>query len=119
MASNGILRETLVTIGNKQFNLYNLRVTVVEIKGRSVCGMKVGDSFEIRHSNQLHLPPEQHFCMFALAAILPLLPAKQRKLDSNDWLETDSLIACPDPDEQVIMHIERLDKVTLNATELT
>ena len=108
-----------MTGASKPFALYDLRVTVVEIKGRSVCGMKVGDWFEVRQSSQLRLPPERHFCMYALAAVLPLLPAKQRELDANDWLESDSLVACPDPDEQLIMRIERLEKVALNATELT
>ena len=54
------------------FSLYDLRVTVVEIRGRSVCGMKVGDSFELRNSSQLVLADGQHFCIYALAAVLPL-----------------------------------------------
>ena len=40
--------------------------------------------------------------------MLPLLPAKQRQLPDSDWLEQDSLVACPDPDERVIMRIERI-----------
>ena len=35
--------------------------------------------------------------MYCLAAILPLLPAKQRQLQKHDWMNTDHLIACPDP----------------------
>jgi uncharacterized repeat protein (TIGR04076 family) len=31
------------------------------------------------------------------AAVLPLLPAKQRVTSPNDWMTTDALIACPDP----------------------
>ena len=39
--------------------------------------------------------------------MLPLLPAKQRDLPEGDWLEQDSLVCCPDPEERLIMRIER------------
>jgi uncharacterized repeat protein (TIGR04076 family) len=57
--------------------------------------------------------------MYALASILPLLPAKQRQMAADDWLEQDSLVACPDPEERLVMKIERIRKVTLNASDLT
>ena len=101
------------------FALYDLRVTVAEIGGRSVCGLQVGDYFEVRNSSQVVIPPGKHFCMFALAAVLPLLPAKQRELHENDWLTEDRLVACPDPEERLIMKIERLDPVTLRRSDLT
>lgn len=102
-----------------QTTLYDLRVTVERIEGRSVCGMSVGDCFELRNSNELHLPEGKHFCVYALHAILPLLPAKQRQLPEGDWMERDSLVACPDPDERLIMRIERIGTVTLATDELT
>lgn len=102
-----------------RFTLYDLRVTVTEIRGRSVCGLKVGDWFEVRESSRLVLPKDRHFCIYALAAVLPLLPAKQRELDENDWLATDNFVACPDPDEQLIMKIERLGPVELRRSDLT
>jgi uncharacterized repeat protein (TIGR04076 family) len=102
-----------------RFTLYDLRVTVSEIRGRSVCGLKVGDWFEVRNSSRLILPPDRHFCIFALAAVLPLIPAKERQLSDNDWLSADSLVACPDPDEQLIMKIERIGPVSLLRDELT
>jgi len=101
------------------FTLYDLRVTVVEIRGRSVCGLSVGDWFEVRNSSQLVLPPDRHFCIYALASVLPLLAAKQRELSENDWLTSDSLVACPDPEEQLIMKIERLAPVDLRKSDLT
>ena len=102
-----------------RFTLYDLRVTVVEIRGRSVCGMKVGDWFELRNSSQLVLPEGGHFCIYALAAVLPLLPAKQRELSENDWLASDNLAVCPDPDEGLVMRIERLDPMELSKADLT
>lgn len=99
--------------------LYDLRVTVERIEGRSVCGLEVGDYFEVTESSRLRLPQGRHFCIYALSAVLPLLPAKQRQLSADDWLETDSLVCCPDPDERVIMRIERLAKRELRADDLT
>jgi uncharacterized repeat protein (TIGR04076 family) len=103
----------------QSFELYDLRVTVVAIEGRSVCGMQVGDSFELTESSRLRIPPGKHFCIYALSAVLPLLAAKQRQLAANDWLERDSLVACPDPDERLIMKIERIGRRALDSDELT
>lgn len=103
----------------REFELYDIRVTVVAIEGRSVCGLEVGDYFEVTESSRLRIPPGKHFCIFALSAVLPLIPAKQRATGPDDWLDRDSLVACPDPDERVIMRIERLAPHTLDSDELT
>jgi uncharacterized repeat protein (TIGR04076 family) len=104
---------------NNIFEIYDVRVTVVAIEGRSVCGMAVGDYFEVTESNRLRLPAGKHFCIFAISAVLPLIAAKQRVGQPGDWLERDSLVACPDPDERVIMKIERTRKRTMNSDDLT
>jgi uncharacterized repeat protein (TIGR04076 family) len=103
----------------RDFELYDLRVTVDSIGERSVCGMKVGDYFELTESSRLRIPEGKHFCIYALGAVLPLLAAKQRQLSADDWLERDSLVACPDPDERLIMKIERVNKRTLDSDDLT
>jgi uncharacterized repeat protein (TIGR04076 family) len=51
--------------------------------------------------------------------VLPLLPAKQRQLPEEDWLERDQLVCCPDPDERVVMRIERIAERTMQTEELT
>lgn len=103
----------------RNFELYDLRITVERIEGESVCGMQVGDYFDLTESSKLRIPEGKHFCIYALSAVLPLLAAKQRELAQNDWLERDSLVACPDPDERLIMRIERLEKRTMDSDELT
>ena len=100
-------------------DLFDLRVTVERIEGRSVCGLEVGDYFEVTESSRVRIPEGQHFCLYALQAVIPLLPAKQRQLPESDWLERDSLVACPDPDERVIMRIERIARRTLATDDLT
>jgi uncharacterized repeat protein (TIGR04076 family) len=99
--------------------LYDLRVTVDSISGRPVCGLAVGDYFEVTESSRLRLPPGGHFCIYALAAVLPLLPAKQRQLPPSDWLEQDSLVACPDPEERLVMRITRTSSRSMRSSDLT
>lgn len=86
--------------------LADLRVVVDRIEGRSVCGLRPGDSFTVTRSSRLSLPDGGHFCLYALAAVLPLLPAKQRALGAGDWMAADAEVACPDPEERLIMRIE-------------
>jgi uncharacterized repeat protein (TIGR04076 family) len=99
--------------------LYDIRVTVERIEGRSVCGLAVGDFFEVTESSRVRIPEGKHFCIYALQSVLPLIPAKQRQLDATDWLEQDNLVCCPDPDERVVMRIERIGERTLTTEELT
>ena len=91
-----------------EMRLYDLRVTVERIEGRSVCGLEVGDYFEVTESSRVRIPEGKHFCLFAMQSVLPLLPAKMRRLPDEDWLEQESLVACPDPDERLVMRIERI-----------
>lgn len=80
-----------------EFQLYDLRVEVVAPFGSKIyCGARVGDYFEL-HGEMLKLPPGQGFSLYSLAALMPLLPAKQRVTDPNDWMSTDADVACPDP----------------------
>jgi uncharacterized repeat protein (TIGR04076 family) len=100
-------------------NLYDLRVTVDRIEGRSTCGLAPGDYFELTESSRLRIPAGKHFCAFALAAVIPLLIAKERKLPAGDWLENETLVACPDPDERLVMRIERIRRRRIPTAELT
>lgn len=112
------MKEEILS-GDTEALYYDLRVTVERIEGRSVCGMQVGDWFELTESSRVRIPAGRHFCLYALQAVLPLLPAKQRPLSDGDWLAQDSLVCCPDPDERVIMRIERIGERTLRREELT
>jgi uncharacterized repeat protein (TIGR04076 family) len=78
------------------FELYDLRVEVVATDRPMVCGHRAGDWLEVR-GEELSLPAGQSFSLYALAALLPLLPAKQRPTHPHDWMTTDADIACPDP----------------------
>lgn len=102
-----------------RFELYDLRVEVVAVPGREmVCNHPEGAYFELRGEN-LHLPPGQPFPIYPLAALLPLLPAKQRPTHPHDWMTTDMDIACPDPHCGALFRIRRLGKRTFRHSEVT
>lgn len=107
------------TPADTTFELADLRVEVVAIEGRSVCGLAVGDWFEVTESSRVRIPPGRHFCLYALAAVIPLLPAKMRALDPDDWMARDSLVVCPDPDERLTMRISRTRTTRLRTDDLT
>jgi uncharacterized repeat protein (TIGR04076 family) len=89
------------------FTLFDLEVVVEAIEGHCTCNMTVGDRFYLR-SGKLSLPDRQDFCLYALQATIPLLPAKQRQSHAADWMETDTRVTCPDPACRLIMRIDRI-----------
>ena len=96
--------------GDDSFELYDLRVEAVVPPGARVfCGAKDGDYFELK-GEMLTLPPGQGFSIYSLAAVLPLLAAKQRDTHLHDWMSTDSDIACPDPNCESRIRIRRLGR---------
>jgi uncharacterized repeat protein (TIGR04076 family) len=100
------------------FELYDLRVEVEEVRGRCTCDHAVGDAFEL-HGGKLSLPDGRGFCLYALQAAIPLLPAKQRPTHPNDWMSTDSRVVCPDPLCGVVMRIDRVGKRSLEHDEVS
>jgi len=89
------------------FELYDLKVEVVAPPGARIwCGAKPGDHFTLQ-GEMLHLPPGQGFSIYSLAAVLPLLAAKQRVTDASDWMSTDAEVACPDPNCPTLLRITR------------
>ncbi|MCA9835846.1 MAG: TIGR04076 family protein [Trueperaceae bacterium] len=90
------------------FKLYDLKVEIVAVKEglEDICNHHIGDYFEVSGEN-LSIPAGKTFSMYALAAVLPLLPAKQRLTDESDWMSTDDLVMCPDPNCQAVMKISR------------
>jgi len=103
---------------NDEFELWDLRVEVTGKQQDMVCNHVVGDYFELSGEN-LHFPGDRPFSIYALAAILPLLPAKQRMTHANDWMTTDTDVACPDPNCGARFRITRTGKTTFRHGETT
>ena len=93
---------------NDGFDLFDLRVDAIVPEGVPIyCGAKPGDHFELR-GEMLTMPPGQGISIYSLAAVLPLLAAKQRPTDGNDWMTSDAEIACPDPNCGSRLRISRI-----------
>jgi uncharacterized repeat protein (TIGR04076 family) len=102
-----------------RFELYDLRVELVAPPGAKLyCSGKPGDFFEVR-GELLHFNADMPFSLYSLAAILPLLPAKQRPTHANDWMTSDAEIACPDPNCPSRLRITRLGKRRFSHAEVT
>ena len=102
------------------FELYDLKVEIVKVKAglEAVCNHHLGDYFEVSGEN-ISIPAGKTFSMYALAAVLPLLPAKQRMTDPNDWMAFDDLVMCPDPNCEAVMQITRRGVHTFYTDEVT
>ena len=70
--------------------------------------MEPGDSLMLS-KGRLYFPPGRHFCLYALQAVLPLLPAKQRAQQEGDWVKEEFRVICPDPAGNVIMRIDQME----------
>lgn len=105
-------------MADDRFDLYDLRVEVVATDRPMVCGHTAGDYFLVQGEN-LVFPQTRAFSMYALAALLPLLPAKQRPLQANDWMRSDALIACPDPNCGAMFKITRVGRRAQSHAECT
>ncbi|MBK5255606.1 MAG: TIGR04076 family protein [Vicinamibacteria bacterium] len=102
-----------------RFRLFDLRVEVEQAEGvPMICNHRLGEWFELR-GEDLSLPPGQTFPLYPLAALLPLLPAKQRETHPHDWMTTDTLIACPDPNCGGRFRIRRIGQSVFNHADVT
>jgi len=112
--------ETTTSGEDGIFELYDLRIEVVGCQPgkKMVCNHPVGAYFEVSGEN-LSLPPGQTFPIYPLAALLPLIPAKQRITHRNDWMSTDMDVACPDPHCGGIFRIKRIGKRAFRHCEVS
>jgi uncharacterized repeat protein (TIGR04076 family) len=103
-----------------RFELYDLKVEVLAGDRPMVCDHRAGEHFFV--IGELIVFPEDSrraFPMYPLAALLPLLPAKQRPTHANDWITSDAEVACPDPHCGGRFKITRLGKREFRHAETT
>ena len=89
--------------------LPDLKVTVDKVQGKCTSGMSPGDHFILR-SGRIYLPPGKAFCLYAMQAALPMLPAKQRAHSQGDWMLNAPSVICPDPAGNVYLRIDKLEE---------
>ncbi|MCA0206193.1 TIGR04076 family protein [Pararhodobacter sp.] len=109
----------MTTVAETEFELWDLKVEVVRSgPGKIYSGAREGDYFELR-GEMLHLPPGQGFSIYSLAALLPLLAAKQRDTHPADWMTTDAEIGNPDPHCPTRFRITRTARRRFDHAETT
>ena len=118
--SSEVRKPAITASKDDTFELYDLRIEVIGCQPgkKMVCNHPVGAYFEVSGEN-LSLPPGQTFPIYPLAALLPLIPAKQRSTHRNDWMSTDMDVACPDPNCGGIFRIKRIGKRVFRHSDVT
>ncbi len=88
-----------------------LTVSVTKILG--VCSgtppVERGDYFTVDNGD-IRIPDGRFVCVWALQNILPLIPAKERKICESrkiDWMWRVHHVQCPDPNGRVVFKIEK------------
>ena len=104
-----------------KYELYDLKVEVIASDDGKpmVCQHHLGDYFTVTDDDLIEFPAGVRFPMYSLAAILPVLSAKQRETTKYDWMSTDAIIACPDPNCGGRFLITREGKKTYRHSENT
>ena len=72
-----------------------------------------------RAANPIAITDAMETARMSVAALLPLLPAKQRMTDPNDWMSTDAEVACPDPNCPSRFRITRIGKRRFSHADTT
>ena len=99
--------------------VYDLRVTVDRIEGRSACGMAVGDYFEVTESAHLRIPEGKKFCIWALASVLPFVTGNSGEAPARGLAGAGHPVLLPGPGGGLVMRVERTRLRRLDTTELT
>lgn len=84
----------------------DLRIAVERVDGVCASGMAPG-RYALLRGSSLYL--SHPFCLYALQALVPLLPAMQRPLEPDDWMASENTVVCPDPAGNVVLRIDRVE----------
>ncbi len=84
-----------------------IKITVERIEGYCNLNMLVGDQFFVEGS-KLSIPDGKYMCMWALQAMMPVLPILGEKdsLPKGHWVREVKHFTCPDPKGRVIYRLE-------------
>lgn len=103
--------------------MYELKISVTKVLGTCSADPphEPGDYLTIR-DGAVRMPPGGQVCIWALGSLLPLIPAKERKIAeerTDDWMWRVHSAQCPDPDGRVVFKIERVHALDQEGRERT
>lgn len=101
------------------FEMYDLRVEVVESERPAIMHVKKGDYFDVIGGRLVFPKDRPEFSLYGLLAVLPFIPAKQRPTHPNDWMTSDCLIASTDPACGARFKITRLARRPLHHADFS
>ena len=82
---------------------------VVDRADNPRCGLQLGDYFDVVGAI-VTVPSGKPFCLYAMAAVIPVITSRLTDLPEDDWLERKPWISCPDPAEGIVMRLDRIDR---------
>jgi len=97
------------------YALYELEVFVIGDPSQFRCSHQPGYAFSVLGENITFREGNQ-FSMYALAALLPLLPANQRRSEDGDWMEHEHIVACPDAQCSAQFKVARVGRAHFQKT---
>jgi len=91
--------------------MYEVEITVKKVMGVCTADPPVeeGESFTVSEGD-IRIPEGGCVCLYALQSLIPLIPAKERKIAENrdeDWMWRVHHAQCPDPKGRVVFTIEQ------------
>ena len=113
------IADTATATDIDAFELYDLRVEVVESERPFIMHVKKGDYFDVIGGRVVLPKDNPSFSLYGLLAVLPFIPAKQRPTHPNDWMTSDCLVASTDPGCGARFRITRLGKRTLHHADFS
>lgn len=82
------------------------------------CNHRIMGFFDVVGEN-VRIPDDRTLSLYAMAAVLPLLPAKQRFTDPNDWMTNGDLVMRPDPTCEAVRKITRIGVRAFDRADVT
>lgn len=80
-----------------KYTLYDLEIVTIGDPQTFNCSHQLGETLVIRGENVLFKKGTTKFSHYAFASLIPYIAAKQRTDKTDDWMFSESDVACPDP----------------------
>lgn len=95
-----------------KYDLYDLEISVIGNQNTFNCSHIIGQTLVVKGENISFKKGTSQFSHYAISALIPLIAAKQRQSEKEDWMNYETDIACPDPQCGARFRFKRTRKTT-------